>query len=372
MFDNWIAADEMMTAAADTTINQVLRVQREERVLIVTNPVEDVHSISIALYDAAARAGGIPVLVIQPVKTQIDFAEPSVLKALASEPEVMMSISAEKMGKDPQGMNTPYEYDGESFDHIFDFLLDGKKTMRALWTPSITSDIFTSTVCIDYEKMKKDSLILKDIFDKAEELVITARGGTDLTIGVRGREGMLDNGDYGSPGDGGNLPAGETFISPELNTSRGVIFFDASISSHNGEILIEKPIQVAVDKGYVTEIRGGAEADQLKETLRISGENALEFEAQGKLKKGMGEIYARNAGNIGELGVGLNPKAQVIGNMLVDEKALKTCHIAIGSNYDDDAPALTHLDGLIHDPTITARYPDGTEHTFMKEGVLCL
>jgi len=77
----------------------------------------------------------------------------------------------------------------------------------------------------------------------------------------------------------------------------------------------------------------------------------------GKLPRGSGEIYAKNARNIGELGIGLNPRATISGNMLEDEKAFSTCHFAVGHNYDEDAPALIHLDGLVKNPTITALYP---------------
>ena len=58
--------------------------------------------------------------------------------------------------------------------------------------------------------------------------------------------------------------------------------------------------------------------------------------------------------------------------MLVDEKAYRTCHIAIGSNYDNDAPSLTHLDGLILEPTLTVRYGNGSTQVIMDQGSLRL
>jgi leucyl aminopeptidase (aminopeptidase T) len=44
-------------------------------------------------------------------------------------------------------------------------------------------------------------------------------------------------------------------------------------------------------------------------------------------------------------------------SILIDEKALRTCHFAIGHNYDSDA--LIHLDGLVREPTIVAYMKDG-------------
>ena len=60
-----------------------------------------------------------------------------------------------------------------------------------------------------------------------------------------------------------------------------------------------------------------------------------------------------------------------MGNMLEDEKVYGTCHIAIGANYDNDAKALIHLDGLIKNPTITVT---GTnfDRVIMKDGELVI
>ena len=89
------------------------------------------------------------------------------------------------------------------------------------------------------------------------------------------------------------------------------------------------------EKGYIVSIEGGEEASALLETVTLAEKNAWEYEKTGKIPEGMGAEYAKNARNIGELGIGLNPKASVSGNMLEDEKAFRTCHFAVGHNYDD-------------------------------------
>ncbi len=183
---------------------------------------------------------------------------------------------------------------------------------------------------------------------------------------------MMDDGDFSRPGDGGNLPAGESFVSPEVGSSQGTIVFDGSISSHDGIIIIKEPIRVVYVDGFITEITGGKEAERLKETIRLGEVNAIAFEKEGKLGKGQGKSYAKNARSLGELGIGLNPAAVITGNMLGDEKVYETCHFAIGSNYDDDAEALIHLDGLVSKPTIVAIMEDGSEETITRKGVLLI
>jgi leucyl aminopeptidase (aminopeptidase T) len=70
------------------------------------------------------------------------------------------------------------------------------------------------------------------------------------------------------------------------------------------------------------------------------------------------------------LGIGLNRKAKIVANMLEDEKVYGTCHFAVGSNYDGDAEALIHLDGLVKRPTIVAINRKGDEKTMMADGRL--
>jgi aminopeptidase len=65
--------------AAKVAITEVLRARKGERVLIVTNPADEVMAISMALYDACVAAGAAPSLVVQPVKRQMDFADDAVI-----------------------------------------------------------------------------------------------------------------------------------------------------------------------------------------------------------------------------------------------------------------------------------------------------
>jgi leucyl aminopeptidase (aminopeptidase T) len=231
-------------------------------------------------------------------------------------------------------------------------------------------DMFCRTLPIDYDRLKKESASVKRVLDGAVSVRIRTEMGTDLEIGLRNRSAMTDDGNFSKPGKGGNLPAGETFISPELGNSNGKIVIDGCIAIRGGVVVIERPVELEVEGGFVTGIKGEREADSLRETIAEAEENARRFEKEGMLTEGKGEIYAKNARNLGELGIGLNHKARITGNMLEDEKVYGTCHIAVGQNYDEDAPSLIHLDGVIKNPGIIAFTEDGTPVELMKEGLL--
>ncbi|MBR4792019.1 MAG: peptidase M17 [Treponema sp.] len=354
---------------AQVVVQDVVAVKKGERVLIIANP--QTAEIAQDLFTASAQVGALPTLMYQPDKTSFDNANPEVLAAIATEPEVCFSISNIKLGKDPAATANPYKTeDGQEYTHIFDYLLDGKKTMRGAWTPGITVDMMNRTAAIDYKELSERCRKLDESFKGAVKAFVTSPGGTDLMIPIEGRKLMFDDGDFTKPGTGGNIPAGEVFISPVVGGCEGVIVYDGSMTFADGDSILETPIVCKVEAGFVKEIDGGAEAKRLLKTITEAEQRAVTYEKEKKLPADQGAVYKKNARNIGELGIGLNPAAQITGNMLEDEKAFHTCHFAIGENYDNDAPSLIHLDGVVRDPTITLEYGDGSKKQILIRGDL--
>ena len=356
---------------AQVVVQDVVAVKKGERVLIIANP--QTAEIAQELFTASSEVGALPTLIFQPDKTSFDNANPEVLAAIATEPEVCFSISNIKLGKDPGATANPYKTeDGQEYTHIFDYLLDGKKTMRGAWTPGITVDMMNRTAAIDYKELGARCKKLGELFEGVVNVFVTSPGGTDLKVPVKGRKLMNDDGDFSKPGTGGNIPAGEVFISPVVGGCEGVIVYDGSMTFADGDSILETPITCTVEEGFVKSIEGGAEAKRLLKTITEAEQRAVAYEKEKKLPEGQGAVYKKNARNIGELGIGLNPAAQITGNMLEDEKAFHTCHFAIGENYDNDAPSLIHLDGVVRDPTITLEYGDGSKKQILVRGALQL
>jgi leucyl aminopeptidase (aminopeptidase T) len=364
------APDEALARAAGVAVKEALAVAEGEKVLIITNPSREVFEISRAVFDAAKDSGALPTMIVQTPKRQSDYAEEAAIAAFQSSPDVVISLSAMKMGKDRAGIASPYQEGERSFDHVFHLQLYGKKTTRAFWSPAVTGEIFRRTVPIDYGILRRRCAAVKAILDEAESIRVRAPGGTDVRFSVAGRKAFADDGDFSRPGSGGNLPAGETFVSPALGSASGRIVFDGSISLNDRDIVTVNPIETMVAEGYFVSIQGGEEARALLETVTEAERRALSMDESGQLARGKGEAYARNARNLGEFGLGLNPRARISGNMLEDEKAMGTCHFAIGLNYDGDAPSLIHLDGLVRSPTVTAIMKDGSERVIEEGGEL--
>ena len=79
--------------AAAVAVTDVLRAGKGERMLIITNPESEVSLISMALYNAALAVEAQPVVIFQPAKSQLDFADDGVIHALRTEPEIIVSVS---------------------------------------------------------------------------------------------------------------------------------------------------------------------------------------------------------------------------------------------------------------------------------------
>jgi hypothetical protein len=360
--------DRALARGARAAIGDVLAVKKNERILIISNPGTEVREISMAVYDAALEAEAAPTLLFQREKGQFDMAEEEVIKALSAVPDIAISISKDRLGKDRRGLQKGYK-GKRRYDHIYDMLYEERK-IRGFWSPGVTKDMFARTVPIDYTQLRRDAARVCKLIMSADEVRVTAPGGTDLVIGVKGRKPRPDDGDFRKIGKAGNIPSGEVYVSPALRTTNGTIVFDGSIVLDEGEIVIKKPISTEVVDGYVTSISGGREAARLEESVEMGAKRALAGGKTGLIKPSLAPSYARNARSIGELGIGLNRKARIVANMLEDEKVYGTCHFAIGANYDGDAEALIHLDGLVKRPTITMVTKSGREQQMMVDGRL--
>ncbi len=197
---------------------------------------------------------------------------------------------------------------------------------RVASMPGITEQMFKrGGLTADYGQVKRISERVAKMLTKAREIRIRTRLGCDFTASLLGRKGVADTGILTKKGAFGNLPAGEGFIAPVEGNSQGVLVFDGSFA---GIGVLKRPLKITVNGGKAVKIEGD----------------------RGKLKK----MLSLDGDNIAEVGIGTNPKAKLIGNVLEDEKVMGTVHVALGDNHNFGGKirADIHLDGIIKRPDI--------------------
>jgi leucyl aminopeptidase (aminopeptidase T) len=190
----------------------------------------------------------------------------------------------------------------------------------------------------DYVEVAKTTEKVARLLTKGKTIEIKTPGGTEFKADISGRKGTADTGLLRKKGDFGNLPGGEAFIAPIEDKSGRRIVFDGPIASSG---LIHKPIIVDVEEG------------------RVTYTNSSEIQS----------IFTdiKDASIVAEIGVGTNPRSKLLGNILEDEKARGTAHIAFGNNinFGGKNDAKVHLDGIMKRPTVVI---DGK--VLVKEGSL--
>jgi leucyl aminopeptidase (aminopeptidase T) len=200
---------------------------------------------------------------------------------------------------------------------------------RIATLPTITQEIFSRTIAVDYAELKRKGEWLAARLTSASAARVTSAAGMDIVLGLRGRTGRSDDGHLQLQGMFGNLPAGEGYIAPLETIGDGTIVFDASLAGYG---LLASPLCVMLRNGRIVDADGDA-GEWLLETLDSGGEH--------------GRALA-------ELGIGTNPAAILTGNVLEDEKAIGTTHLAFGASAGMGGVniASVHIDGVVLRPTL--------------------
>lgn len=315
-------ADDALARAAETTVER-LGTTADDRFVVVFN--EELRPIADAIAAAASAR----------TRTVSAIAFPTLTRNGEEPPD---DVAQALLAADAVVLVTRY-----SLSHTRARLAATNSGARVASMPEITVEMFERTLPTDYTHLETLGRALADRLTAADRCRITAPGGTDVELVLRGRTGLSDDGDLRTPGSFGNLPAGEAYIAPYEQEGDGTIVFDASVGTIG---LLDEPIRIAFGAGRVVDAAGGAQASTLLAMLDAGGPNGRA---------------------VAELGIGTNPAARITGKILEDEKAERTVHIAFGTNtgIGGENQASVHIDGLITDPTVEL---DGRE--IMRDGVL--
>lgn len=307
------------TTAARTAIEQCLGLEPTESIVIVTDDDAERQAIGEALYEVARERTTDATIIRYPPGSQHGEEPPApVAGALKSADAFLVPTS-------------------KSLSHTRAREQACAAGARGATLPGITADVFETGLDADYAAIAAACEDLHEQVADATELRITTPAGTDITIRPGDRDWRLDTGMIQEPGAFSNLPAGEVFVSPE--TATGTYVVDGTMMPH-GLLGEDQTLRFTVEDGYITEISDPEIRQQVETAAETVGQDAY---------------------NLAELGIGANTAVtELIGSVLLDEKAAGTVHLAIGDDAaiggDTDAPL--HLDGILRNPTV---YADGTK-----------
>jgi leucyl aminopeptidase (aminopeptidase T) len=309
--------EDPLAGPAETAVRQCLGLGADESFVVVTD--EKREAIGEALFAAGAAVTDDATLVRYPPGDQHGEEPPAPVAAALGTADAFLAPTTKSLS------HTRARSDASDAG------------ARGATLPGITEEVFVTGLAADYDAIAAECEAMLEQVSDAETVRVTSPEGTDITFEPGDRDWRDDTGIVHEPGDFSNLPAGEVFVSPE--TANGTYVVDGTISPH-GLLDPDRSVEIVVEDGRVTDISD----PEVREIV------------EGAAERGGDAAY-----NLAELGIGTNTAVtDLVGSILLDEKAGGTVHVAIGDDAgiggDTDAPI--HEDGVIRNPAV---YADGSE-----------
>ncbi len=322
-------------------VTDMFKIKRGSEVTIIGDLGEEgarCSAVMTGCYLLAAKRLNIKHrLVIQKVKRTKTAADPNVIRALREiqdEDYVTLALTR-KMGS--------IKEIGKSFRKYMK-LKRAKfvSTMNLSELPTSKFHYMVRAIDVDLKQMQIKAKHIQRALNGGKEVLLVTPKGTNLKIGIKGMRAIANDGQYHK--SGGNIPTGEVYIPPRKNNVDGKIVIDGSVRTKMGTIIVKNPVTLFIEKGEIVRMEGkGREFEELQNTLKW---------AVRRSKHDWG------VKRIGELGIGINPNAQIVGPTVINEKAYGSAHCAIGSNawFGGSIYSIIHLDQVMRNAKV---YVDG-------------
>ncbi len=299
--------------STDIVLETCMAVKPGEVVLVITDTATH-PSIARTFYDRAVELGCDPILMTMEPREVHGQEPPKVVADAFAAADVVLAPTSKSLTHTQARINA------------------NKAGVRTATLPGISLEMMESGgITADFLAIRDTAFKLRSRLGSVNEVKITTGLGTDIVFNVEGCDWRVDHGICHEPGSSSNLPAGEVFVAPK--GGNGVFVVDGSMS---GLGILDSPLTIKIEDGQATDVSG---------------------ESSGKFIE-MIDSVGPPGRNLAELGIGINPAAHLIGNVLEDEKVAGTVHVALGDNsaFGGNVVAGIHLDGIITRPTV---YLDG-------------
>jgi len=352
---------------ARQVVNKAMRIAEGESVFIFA--VREALDLAEAIALECDLVGAKPLVVVRsdeylkksltkPSERFVESTPKHLLKAIEAT-DVYIGIGSPALAEVPVSRISAWRRGRKPINDIMDekgikWVGIGYPTPKRAKESEVTLKKFKNAILsaldIDLEELAKRGRSIVEAVSGFPNVHVTSDRGTDIEFQVKGRKWIIDDGIISKEdmeiGDVGlNLPCGEVFVCPIETTADGTAFFDVPTNYFGHKI---SGLKLEFKKGKI-----------------------VNFDAEyGKRDfKGVLDSATGDKDRIAEFAIGLNPKAQFINDILVDEKVLGTIHIAIGDNkgpsYGGKNDSSIHWDFIMTRPTVKV---DGK--TIMKNGRL--
>jgi leucyl aminopeptidase (aminopeptidase T) len=302
-----------VASTARRVVIDYLAVKADERLVIVVDTRTD-DEIPEALARAALDLGAEPVVVTIAPRSRSGAEPPAPAAAAMAAADVVVCAAS------------------TSLYHTAAKAAAQRAGVRGDFNAPYRAEAWANgAMTADFVAIRERAERLAGIWRGTRDVRVTSPAGTDLRATVAGREPVAWlTGICRNAGEVSALPGGEVSLPPVEGTAEGTVVWER-VASDLGAL--ETPVRITVRGGRAVRIDGGVSAGRLRDIV----------------------ASVRDADNIGEIGIGLNPAARIADEITEAKKAFGTIHIALGDSaneYGGLVESDVHLDGLVMTPTV--------------------
>lgn len=303
--------NDSLARGSKKLIEHCLAIKPGENVLILTDTQRD-YSIASSLAHAAAQAGAEPCVMVMRSQTRAGMEPPLIVREAMAAADVVI---------------TPTTRAVYHTDAVQTALRAGTRLLTL--SEARPETLISGLIDCDFLAQKPLVEKLAKLMTAASEIRVTTELGTDITASLRGRRATANTAICHNPGQGMGA-ALEAYIAPVEDSSEGSVHCDLSASMLG---ILEEPIVLRFEKGRAVSIEGGSQASRLQEILS--------------------DVRDPLAFTLAEIAFGMNPCANITGDIIQDEGKYGTAHIALGGNKSlsgaCDVPV--HIDLVFNRPS---------------------
>jgi aminopeptidase len=333
--------DPRIREQAEIIVDHATDVQAGDNVVISAPAVAE--DLAVALHEAVGDRGAMPVFLGKSDRADRAFLKaidddeietPTHLEACYEESDVLIRVRSETNATE-QGDVDPETQAAHTRASrpVQEVALSKRWCLTQFPSPASAQLAGMSTAAYenfvwdainkDWSAQRAHQAQMVDVLDPADEVHIRSGEVTDVTMSV---DGMTTINDYAEH----NLPGGEVFTAPVVDSVEGEVLFDKPLYHQGREIT---GAHLVFEGGEVVEHGADTNEDLLTEVLNTDD----------------------GARRLGELGIGMNRDIdRFTYNMLFDEKMGDTVHMAIGRAYDETVgedreanQSAVHLDMIV-------------------------
>jgi leucyl aminopeptidase (aminopeptidase T) len=286
-----------LAEASKKLVDRILHVKPGEEVVITADSGSDWRVVS-ATAQAVKLAGGKPLVLWF-----------NMARGVAMEAEKDIAVRSIRAALMEADVWIEFNRSWLLYSTIYEDVMKKGKT-RYLILVGMTADMMVRLIGrVNLDVLFEFQKRLASIISRSHDFELKTAEGTNMVFKNDPSRPVLVEGEVTGPGD--YALVGQVDWAPLEDSINGVFVVDGSIYPPEGLGVLRRPVRIYIEKGRITGIEGGREAEMFKTWLSKFNDPRM---------------Y-----NVAHIALGCNPNARLTGNILEDERVWGAVDWGFGS-----------------------------------------